>query len=101
MPGEYRVHRRVPLDINEAEIYYLQVSGSDLADRFLTELFEAFQDAADKPTLAHYDVLSRCRRVNLENFPYHFLYDNYSTYIHIFIVRHDKRRPSFGLRRKR
>jgi hypothetical protein len=38
--------------------------------------------------------------VNLERFPYHFLYDTHAEFIFIFVVRHDKRHPSFGLRRK-
>ncbi len=101
MAGDYRVHRRVPLDINGAELHYLEEGGSKLADRFLSELFEAFDNAAVHPTKAHYDILSRCRRVNLNTFPYHFLYDNYTSYIHIFVVRHNKRHSSFGLRRKR
>ncbi len=101
MAGEFRVHRRVVLDINEAELFYLAEGGHEVADRFLAELFRAFKEAGEHPAKAHYDVLSRCRRVNLKDFPYHFLYDNYTRYIHIFVVRHDKRHPSFGMRRKR
>lgn len=101
MAGEFRVHRRVVLDINEAELFYREEGGPQVADRFLDTLFRAFQEAAENPARAHYDVLSRCRRVNLKDFPYHFLYENYTNYIHIFVVRHDKRHPGFGLRRKR
>jgi plasmid stabilization system protein ParE len=101
MDGEYRVHRRVTQDINEAELYYQSEGSQELADRFLSELFEAFQEAANYPTKSHYDVFSCSRRVNLKTFPYHFLYANYRGYILIFVVRHNKRYPSFGLRRKR
>ena len=35
MPAEYRLHRRVIDDIKEAESYYLQEGGLQLADKFL------------------------------------------------------------------
>lgn len=101
MPGEIRYHRRVATDISDAENYYLNEGGSELADRFVDELFTAFALAAENPLKAHYDLFARSRRVNLKNFPYHFLYENYGDYILVFLVRHDKRHPTFGLRRKR
>lgn len=101
MPGDIRYHRRVATDISDAESYYLNEGGPDLADRFVEELFLAFTSAAENPLKAHYDLFARSRRVNLKDFPYHFLYENYADYILVFLVRHNKRHPKFGLRRRR
>jgi toxin ParE1/3/4 len=40
------------------------------------------------------------RRAGLKRFPYHFLYEVHSDHIRIFIVRHDRRHPNYGLARK-
>jgi plasmid stabilization system protein ParE len=101
MPGEYRVHRSVLLDLKNAESHYFHEAGEVFADRFIDETFSAFQLASDEPLRAHIDLVSKCRRVNLKTFPYHFLYDPYPGYIHILVLRHNKRHPAFGLRRKR
>jgi plasmid stabilization system protein ParE len=101
MPAEYRLHRRVIDDIKEAESYYLQEGGSQLADKFFDEIVDSFEVAAEHPSRAHFNIISHCRRVNLANFPYHFLYDSFPGYIHIFVFRHNRRHPTFGLRRKR
>lgn len=40
------------------------------------------------------------RRVNLERFPYHFLFRIVGERVRVLVVRHHKRRPSLGLRRR-
>jgi hypothetical protein len=39
-------------------------------------------------------------RVNLRRFPYHFLFRIVGDSVRILVVRHDRRHPSFGIRRR-
>ena len=79
-------HRQIASDISRIMDYYEDVSGRELADEFYSELRTFFQKAADSPEA--YDILERdLRRVNLERFPYHFLFrivdDMYSYWLFV------------------
>jgi len=50
------------------------------------------------PRRFHFDR-SGLRRCNLERFPYHFLYDIRGEYVRVWVLRHDRRNPDFGLDR--
>jgi plasmid stabilization system protein ParE len=79
--------------------YYEDVSGRQLADEFYSELRFFFQKAADSPEA--YDIRERdLRRVNLERFPYHFLFRVVRNQVRVLVVRHHRRRPSLGLHRR-
>jgi plasmid stabilization system protein ParE len=89
----------VPADISRIMEYYEEVAGPQLADEFYEELRSFFQKAAESPE--RYAVRERdLRRVNLERFPYHFLYRIVGDTVRILVVRHHSRRPSLGLHRK-
>jgi len=91
-------HRQVASDISRIMDYYEDVAGPKLADEFYTELRTFFQKAADSPEA--YDIRERdLRRVNLERFPYHFLFRIARDRVRILVVRHHRRRPSLGLHR--
>ena len=79
--------------------YYEEVAGQQLADEFYSELRVFFQKAADSPE--SYDISGGdLRRVNLERFPYHFLFRIVPDRVRILVVRHHRRRSSLGLRRR-
>ncbi len=92
-------HRQIASDISRIMDYYEDVAGPKLADDFYSELRSFFQKAADSPEA--YDIRERdLRRVNLERFPYHFLFSIVRDRVRILVVRHHRRRPSLGLHRR-
>ena len=79
--------------------YYENRAGLKLADDFYTELRTFFQKASESPEA--YNIRERdLRRVNLERFPFHFLFRIVNDSVRILVVRHHSRRPSLGLRRR-
>jgi hypothetical protein len=68
-------HSRVAIDIARVVRYYEEVAGAQLASEFL-------------------------RRVNLNRFPYHFLYRIAGDHIRVLVVRHHRRHPNVGLSRR-
>jgi plasmid stabilization system protein ParE len=94
---EARFHRRVQSDLNEIIRRYDAVS-TKLGDDFFAELQLGLRKAAENPKYFHFDR-SGLRRCNLERFPYHFLYDIRGEYIRVWVVRHNRRSPEFGMRR--
>jgi plasmid stabilization system protein ParE len=94
---EVRFHRRVQADLNEILGKYYEIS-NQLAEDFFAEFEIGIRNAAVNPGRFHFDR-SGLRRCNLERFPYHFLYDIRGGYIRIWVLRHDRRNPDFGLQR--
>ena len=89
---------QISSDISCIMDYYEDVVGPQLADEFYAELRAAFQKAADKPEM--FSIRERdLRRVNLERFPFHFLFRIVGDTVRILVVRHHRRRPSLGLSR--
>ena len=92
-------HRQVASDISRIIDYYEDVAGSQLADEFYVELRSFFQKAAASPEA--YRVREQdLRRVNLERFPYHFLFRIADDRVRILVIRHHGREPSLGIRRR-
>ena len=92
-------HRQIASDISRIMDYYEGVAGLQLANEFYAELRVFFQRAADHSEsfgVREHDL----RRVNLEKFPYHFLFRIIDDRVRILVVRHHKRQPSLGLRRR-
>jgi len=92
-----RFHRRVQHDLNEILEKYHTVS-DQLGEDFFAEFQIGIQKACSNPRFFHFDS-SGLRRYNLERFPYHFLYDIQKEGLRIWVVRHDQRKPGFGVRR--
>ena len=91
-------HNQVASDISRIMDYYESMAGPELAQEFYTECQFYFQKAANSPE--SYKVRERdLRRVNLNRFPYHFLFRIVQDRVRVLVVRHHKRRPSHGLRR--
>ena len=92
-------HSQIASDISRILEYYEDVAGLLLADEFYVELRSFFQKAADVPEA--FSIRERdLRRVNLERFPYHFLFRIVDDRVRILVVRHHSRRPSLGTHRR-
>lgn len=92
-----RFHRRVQVDLNEILAKYSDVS-EVLSDDFFAEFQIGVEKVCGNPKFYHFDS-SGLWRCNLDRFPYHFLYDIRGDSLRIWVVRHDKRNPGYGLRR--
>lgn len=92
-------HPKVYSDIDEIMEYYERVATSELADEFYSELRYYMQQAAERPE--SFAIRERdLRRVNLQRFPYHFLFRIVGDVVRVLVVRHHRRRPTVGVRRR-
>lgn len=86
-------------DISRIVDYYEDAGGPELADEFYSELWSFLRKAVNSPE--SYAIRKRdIRRVNLDKFPFHFLYRVVNDRIRILVVRHHSRRPSLGTERR-
>ncbi len=94
---EARFHRQVQSDLNIILKKYFAVS-YELGDDFYDEFMSGVRKALQNPKFFHFDT-SGLRRCNLHRFPYHFLYDLRGGTIRVWVLRHNKQKPSLGMRR--
>lgn len=93
------LHPKVQSDVHEIMAYYERVATPELADEFYSELRRFILEAAAQPE--SFSIRERdLRRVNLHRFPYHFLFRIAGDAVRILVVRHNKRHPSLGVRRR-
>lgn len=92
-------HRLAARDVRQILDYYETEAGPGLADRFfstfLATVAKALANSRHFPPLG--EIL---RRANLEDFPYHFVYEEKPWGIKLLVVRHHHRNPRYGLRRQ-
>jgi mRNA-degrading endonuclease RelE of RelBE toxin-antitoxin system len=93
-------HRLVQKDIHSALDYYDREGGSKLGDQFFFGNSVSGYRYRKEP-LRHHFSDGELRRSSLKSFPYHILYEVDDAVIWVAVLRHDRRRPSFGLRRKK
>lgn len=92
-------HPSVATDITRIITHYEDLGSTHLAKEFYAELHSAFLKALATPR--SYRVQGRgLRRVNMERFPYHFLFRLVGDDVRVLVVRHHKRRPSLGTSRR-
>ena len=93
------LHPTVHSDIDEIMGYYERVATRQLANEFYAELRYYMQQAAERPE--SFPIRERdLRRVNLQRFPYHFLFRIVGDVVRILVVRHHRRRPTVGVSRR-
>lgn len=92
-----RFHRQVQSDLNTILKHYYKAS-EGLGDDFYEEFMRCVRQAVSNPRFYHFDE-SNLRRCNLERFPHHFLYDIKEGIVRVWVLRHDHRRSSFGMKR--
>lgn len=92
-------HHKVYSDISAVMQYYERVASDELADEFYLELRSYMVAASTRPE--PYSIRDRdIRRVNLERFPYHFLFRVVGDTVRVLVVRHHRKNPDFGIRRR-
>lgn|SRR5215471_13513422 len=92
-------HSLARSDISRIMDYYEDAAGPELADEFYLEPRPFLQKAMKSPE--GYSVRERdIPRVNLERFPFQFLYRVVNDRVRILAVRHHLRRPSLGTHRR-
>ena len=92
-------HPEIYSDISQIMEYYGQVANKELADEFCRELLYSLEKAGERP--GSFAICERdIRRVNLQRFPYYFLFRIIGDSVRILVVRHHNRHPSFGLERQ-
>lgn len=93
------LHPKVYSDIDKIMEYYEQAATPELANEFYAELRHFIEEAAERPET--FSIRQRdIRRVNLQRFPYHFLFRITGDSVRILVVRHHRRHPAFGIRRR-
>ena len=93
------LHPKVRADVHEIMEFYERVADAGLADDFYDEPRSFMRAAAKRPE--SYSTRERdLRRVNLHRFPYHFLFRTVGDTVRILVVRHHRRHPSLGIRRR-
>ena len=93
------LHPKVYSDIDQIMAYYEQIATTELANDFYAELRHFMMAAAARPN--SFAIRKRdIRRVNLNRFPYHFLFRVVDDEVRILVVRHHSRDPSMGIRRQ-
>jgi plasmid stabilization system protein ParE len=93
------LHPKVYPDIDTILSYYEKVATPELANEFYAEFRHLITEAAMRPE--SFSVRERdLRRVNLQRFPYHFLFRIVGDVVRILVVRHHSRHPSIGARRR-
>ena len=92
-------HPRVYSDIDKIMERYERVATPQLADEFYAKVRQFMAAAARNPR--RFAVRQRdIRRVNLERFPFHFLFRIVGETVRVLVVRHHRRHPSFGMSRR-
>jgi plasmid stabilization system protein ParE len=91
-------HPSVQRDVNRIVSYYDGISRR-LGDEFWDELASRIEAATQNPERFHFASFG-LRRVNLNRFPYHFLFRALPGKIRITVVRHNRRHPGHGLARR-
>ena len=91
-------HPLVQRDVSGILRHYDRISPS-LGDEFWAELTRLLDVVSEKPEQCHFDVRG-LRRANMRRFPYHLLFRVSAGAVRVIVIRHDKRHPSYGTKRK-
>jgi hypothetical protein len=92
------LHPLVHSDIFEAMEFYGREGGSKLAADFFREFERSVATIEQRPLSFSFftDIL---RRRTFKRFPFHLLFSIEDPYLFVYVVRHDRRDPEFGLDR--
>lgn len=94
----YSFHRGAEHDITDAQDFYVQHAGLQVATRFLDELQHVISLLLQHPGLG--TPTTKGRRVfPLKAFPYSVVYRTQGEELRILIVRHQRRKPGFASHR--
>lgn len=94
-------HPLVQRELNEILEYYESEAGLEVADRFETEFRQAISEIRKAPR--HFPFYQKQRsygRCMLVSFPHVILFREPGIHARIMVLKHIKRAPTFGLRRR-
>lgn len=91
-------HPELAKDIRDVACHYAEISERVLSS-FWSELDQVLRSIERNPRCHHYDSCGM-RRANFRKFPYHLLFDVEDDTVYLVVLRHDRRRPYFGLDRR-
>ena len=91
-------HRLVQRDMDGVLRYYREEASHSVASRFFTAFLETVDRVSLNPQAFHF-ASPVYRRANIHGFPYHFLFREMQSGIRVLVLRHDRRHPSYGMRR--
>jgi toxin ParE1/3/4 len=96
---EISFNEEVFKDLEKAGEYYEREASSKIGAAFGAEFWRSVNEAAARPlSFPKYD--QHRRRANLRRFPYHILYRVGGDSVRVLILKHNKRHPSYGSRRR-
>lgn len=91
-------HPLVHTDIAEAMEFYEHEGGGELAADFFREVESSVKRVLNRPhSYVQFDEV--LRRVELNRFPFHFLFSIEPGEVFVLALRHNRRHPNFGLDR--
>ena len=94
-------HPLVQRDLNEILDRYASEAGLETADRFESEFRAALVKIKNNPRhFPFYQNQRRYRRCRLSTFPHLILYRETNDYLRVMVLKHVRRSPKFGLRRR-
>ena len=97
---ELYFHPKAPHEARVIYQHYSEIS-EQLGDEFWQELTDYLDYARTFPERHHYDSIGAgLRRCNLKRFPIHFLFRVLNDRIRVNVIRHDRRHPNYGIRRR-
>jgi len=92
---KYSFHAGAEQDVADAQDFYTQHAGLQVAARFLDELQRIIQLLLQHPGLG--TPMTKNRRVfPLKGFPYSVVYSAQDEHLRVLIVRHQSRKPGFA-----
>ena len=94
----YSLHTQARNDVADAQEYYEQHAGQQVATRFMDELERAIQILLQNPGFG--TPIARQRRIYpLKVFPYSLVYQVQDDHLYILIVRHQRQKPDYASNR--
>ena len=91
-------HRAVQSDLRIALHHFDREGGSKLGDRFFAEVQAAKDRIVARPS--SFGIFKDdLRRANLRVFRYHLLFRIVGNEVRVLVLRHNRRKPDFGLSR--
>ena len=95
----YTVHPGAEGDLTEASDFYAAQAGAVVARRLLVEFERVAQLLARNPE-AGAEIRTGRRRFHLAVFPYTVVYRKLGSGIQVLVVRHQSRKPGYGMSRR-
>ncbi len=96
---ELSIHPLVQRDLRQIIDHYTIEGGTILADKFFEEAQRMVERIRNEPEHFHY-IDEHYRRANFKTFPHHFIFEITLKGPRINVLRHHKRNPRYGMKRR-